>query len=303
MSYNEDVLSPNPEGDDGDAHPSSFPCFNFLSNAEILDDFLLLVNRVGLTDYVADERDQYALLTKIFVESFKFINSHYNPSVAFKIYDKSITMSLGRFCSILGIPMFGTAKKIQNHPADLLELYRGVTNDDDRNAQRGKIRNIQLPAIRYFTYYLATSVLGRENTSNISNYHLAFLSTALDVSRKYNLGAVIARRLAARGPIYGGIIAAHIVAELGLSIAPNDVLLTPQRLDLAAMKLHHCVTPNSGAGNLVYRMLFVDGEEREIPFPQPNLFSIHVRPWSRTKVELDDQLRLLGFNVQHGVVA
>jgi hypothetical protein len=27
-----------------------------------------------------------------------------------------------------------------------------------------------------------------------------------------------------------------------------------------------------------------------------------VRPWSRTKVELDDQLRLLGFNIQHGAV-
>jgi hypothetical protein len=32
------------------------------------------------------------------------------------------------------------------------------------------------------------------------------------------------------------------------------------------------------------------------------LFSIHVRPWSCTKEELDDQLRLLGFNIQHGAV-
>jgi hypothetical protein len=89
------------------------------------------------------------------------------------------------------------------------------------------MRNIQLPAIRYFTYYLATSVLGRGNTSNISNYHLAFLATALDVSRKYNLGAIIGRRLAARGPIYGGIIAARIVDALELPIAPHDILLTP----------------------------------------------------------------------------
>jgi hypothetical protein len=242
------------------------------------------------------------MLTKIFVESFKFTNAHFNPSIVFKIYDKSITMPLERFCSILGIPTFGTARRIQNRPADLLELYRGVTNDDDRTAQRGKIRNIQLPAIRYFTDYLATSVLGRENTSNISNYHLAFLATALDVSRKYNLGAIIARHLAARGPIYGGIIAARIVAELGLSIAPNDILLAPQRLDLAAMKLYHFVTANSCVGKLVYRMLFIDGEEREIPLPQPNLFSIHVRPWSLMKEELDDQLRLLGFNIQHGAV-
>jgi hypothetical protein len=197
--------------------------------------------------------------------------------------------------------MFGTAKKIQNQPADLLKLYRGVTNDDDRIAQRGKIINIQLPAIRYFAYYLATSILGRGNTSNIFNYHLAFLATALDVSKKYNLGALITRRLAARGPIYGGIIATRIVAVLGLSIAPYDTLLAPRRLDLATMKLHHFVTANSCAGKLVYRMLFTDGDEREVPLPQPSLFSIYRRPWSCSKEELDEQLRLLGFHIQQDV--
>jgi hypothetical protein len=185
-----------------------------------------------------------------------------------------VTMTLERFCSILGIAMFGKAKKIQGQPTDLLELYRGVTNDDDRTAQRGKIRNIQLPAIRYFAYYLATSILGRENTSNISNYDLSFLAAALNSSNKYNLGALIAHCLAARGPIYGGIIAARIIAALGLSVDPNDTLLTPQRLDLAAMKVHHFVTTNSCAGSLVYRMLFTDGDEREVPLPQPSLFSI-----------------------------
>jgi hypothetical protein len=302
MSYNEDLMSPNIEGGDGDAHPSTFPCANFLSDAGILDDFLILIKRVGLTAYMTDESNQYAILAKIFVENFKFTNTHFNPIIAFKIYDKSITMSLERFCDILGITMFGTARKMLHQPTDLLELYRGVTNDDECTAQRGKIRNIQLPAIRYFTYYLATSILGRGNTSNISNYHLAFLATALDVSKKYNLGALIARRLAARGPIYGGIIVARIVAALKLPIAPHDILLTPQRLDLAAMKLHHFVTANSCTEKLVYKMLFTDGEEREVPLPQPSLFSIDNRPWSRTKEELDEQLRVLGFNVQHGVM-
>jgi hypothetical protein len=211
-------------------------------------------------------------------------------------------MSLEKFCDIIGIPMFGTAKKMLQQPTDLLELYRGVTNDDDRTVQRGKIRNIQLPAIRYFTYYLATSILGRGDTSNISNYHLAFLATALDVSKKYNLGSLIARLLAARGPIYGGIVVARIVAALGLSIAPHDILLALQRLYLAAMKLHHFVTANSCAGKLVYRMLFTAGEEREIPLPQSSLFTIHRRPWSRSKEELDKQLRLPSFHVQHGAV-
>jgi hypothetical protein len=182
----------------------------------------------------------------------------------------------------------------------LLELYRGVTNDDDHTAQRGKIRNIQFPAIRYFAYYLATSILGRENTINISNCHLAFLAAAFNSSTKYNLGALIARRLAARGPIYGGIIAARIIAAMGLSVDPNDTLLAPQRLDLAAMKVHHFVTANSCARSLVYRMLFTDGDEREVPLPQPSLFSICRMPWSCSKNELDEQLWLLGFHRQQG---
>jgi hypothetical protein len=115
-SYKEDLMSPSigDEGDDGDAHPSTFPCANFLSDAGILEDFLLLVDRVGLTTYMTDESNQYAILMKIFVESFKFTNSSFKPSIAFKIYDKPITMSLEKFCGILGIPMFGTTKKIQN---------------------------------------------------------------------------------------------------------------------------------------------------------------------------------------------
>jgi hypothetical protein len=68
------------------------------------------------------------------------------------------------------------------------------------------------------------------------------------------------------------------------------------------MKLDHFVTANSCAGKLVYRMLFTDGEEREVPLPQPSLFSIHSRPWLCSKVELDEQLGLIGFHVQHGAV-
>jgi hypothetical protein len=112
ISYNEDLMSPNIEGDDGDAHPSTFPYANFLSDVGILEDFLLHIDRVGLTTYMTDESNQYAILTRIFVESFKFTNSHFKPSIAFKIYDKPITMSLEKFYDILGIPMFGTAKKM-----------------------------------------------------------------------------------------------------------------------------------------------------------------------------------------------
>ncbi|KAK1648581.1 hypothetical protein QYE76_066386 [Lolium multiflorum] len=271
-SYNEDIIAPSfaPEEDNGAPNASSFPCYDFLTNAGILDDFFTLVNRAGLATYVGDEREQYYMLTKIFVESFKFHNTQYEPTVAFKIYGNPVTMELEEFCRALDIAPVGTARRIDDNPRDLLELYRGITEDDCRTIQRGKIRNIQLPAIKYFAYYIATSILGRENTSNISSYHLAFLNAALTGQTLYHLGSLIARRLSSRGPIFGGTIALRILTHLRLPLDSNDVPLTPRRLDIAAMKSHHFVTTDSTIDNMVYRMLFADGDEKEIPLPQPD---------------------------------
>ncbi|KAK1661340.1 hypothetical protein QYE76_049499 [Lolium multiflorum] len=265
----------------------------------ILDDFFTLVNRAGLATYVGDEREQYYMLTKIFVESFKFHNTQYEPTVAFKIYDNPVTMELEEFCRALDIAPVGTARRIDDNPRDLLELYRGITEDDCRTIQRGKIRNIQLPAIKYFAYYIATSILGRENTSNISSYHLAFLNAALTGETSYHLGSLIARRLSSRGPIFGGTIALRILTHLRLPLDSNDVPLTPRRLDIAAMKSHHFVTTDSTIDNMVYRMLFADGNEKEIPLPQPGLFSIDRQSWSLTKEEVEEHMKIQEFHQQH----
>ncbi|KAK1667576.1 hypothetical protein QYE76_055735 [Lolium multiflorum] len=300
-SYNEDVITPSfaPEEDNGAPNASSFPCYDFLTNAGILDDFFTLVNRAGLATYVGDEREQYYRLTKVFVESFKFHNAQFEPTVAFKIYDIPITMKLEEFCRALDIAPVGTARRIDDNPRDLLELYRGITEDDCRTIQRGKIRNIQLPAIKYFAYYIATSILGRENTSNISSYHLAFLNVALTGETSYHLGSLIARRLSSRGPIFGGTIALRILTHLEIPLDSNDVPLTPRRLDIAAMKSHHFVTTDSTKDNMVYRMLFADGNEKEIPLPQPGLFNIDRQSWSLTKEAVEEHMKIQEFHQQH----
>ncbi|KAK1616757.1 hypothetical protein QYE76_022274 [Lolium multiflorum] len=300
-SYNEDVIAPSfaPEEDHGAPNASSFPCYEFLTNAGILDDFFTLVNRAGLATYVGDERGQYYRLTKVFVESFKFHNTEYEPTVAFKIYDIPVTMKLEEFCCALGIAPVGTARRIDDNPRDLLELYRGITGDDCRTIQRGKIRNIQLPAIKYFAYYIGTSILGRENTSNISSYHLAFLNVALTGETPYHLGSLIARRLSSRGPIFGGTIALRILTHLDIPLDSNDVPLTPRKLDIAAMKSHRFVTTNSTIDNIVYKMLFADGNEKEIPLPQQGLFNIDRQSWSLTKEVVEEHMKIQEFHQQH----
>ncbi|KAK1631261.1 hypothetical protein QYE76_005576 [Lolium multiflorum] len=300
-SYNEDVIAPSfaPEEDHGAPNASSFPCYEFLTNAGILDDFFTLVNRAGLATYVGDERGQYYRLTKVFVESFKFHNTEYEPTVAFKIYDIPVTMKLEEFCCALGIAPVGTARRIDDNPRDLLELYRGITGDDCRTIQRGKIRNIQLPAIKYFAYYIGTSILGRENTSNISSYHLAFLNVALTGETPYHLGSLIARRLSSRGPIFGGTIALRILTHLDIPLDSNDVPLTPRKLDIAAMKSHRFVTTDSTIDNMVYKMLFADGNEKEIPLPQQGLFNIDRQSWSLTKEVVEEHMKIQEFHQQH----
>src|SRR4051812_1695420 len=97
--YNEDLIEPSiGERDDGDANVSTFPCVDFMTDAGIYEDFLTLFKRFGLTTYMDDESNQYALLTKTFVESFTFHNTTFNPSVKFRIYDVPIAMSLLKFC-------------------------------------------------------------------------------------------------------------------------------------------------------------------------------------------------------------
>jgi hypothetical protein len=62
------------------------------------------------------------------------------------------------------------------------------------------------------------------------------LVAALTGSTPYHLGALIARRLASKGPIFGEIVASRIIAYLGLHVDPSDEKLTPIKLDIASMK-------------------------------------------------------------------
>ncbi|KAK1619714.1 hypothetical protein QYE76_025231 [Lolium multiflorum] len=79
----------------------------------------------------------------------------------------------------------------------------------------------------------------------------------------------------------------------------NDVPLTPRKLDIAAMKSHHFVTTDSTIDNMVYRMLFADGNEKEIPLPQPGLFNIDRQSWSLTKEAVEEHMKIQEFHQQH----
>ena len=68
QSYNKEILVPT-FGYERDArvpNSASRPCNDFLHAAGLLEDFLTLVERVGLTSHMMDDIPQYYGLTKTF---------------------------------------------------------------------------------------------------------------------------------------------------------------------------------------------------------------------------------------------
>ena len=81
-----------------EVRPCEWPCDEFLREAEIYEDFYYLAENAGLTDFLHDQREQYLLLTNIFVQNFHFHARRSPPSVEFYLYDVHKEMSLYDFC-------------------------------------------------------------------------------------------------------------------------------------------------------------------------------------------------------------
>ena len=106
-------------------------------------------------------------------------------------------MSMEKFCEEIGVPNAGKKAKMNSQPTELRTLFTPVCNQDTKDLQRQKISSMLFPHLRYFAYFIARGVLARNNTSNISAPNIVILANALSGESKYNVGALIARRLAA----------------------------------------------------------------------------------------------------------
>ena len=88
-----------------EVRPCEWTCDDFLRAAGIYDDFYSLAENAGLTDFLRDQREQYLLLTNIFVQNFHFHAKRSPPSVDFYLYDEYKEMSLFDLCRVCKIPL------------------------------------------------------------------------------------------------------------------------------------------------------------------------------------------------------
>ena len=98
--------------------PCELPCDDFFRAAGIYDDFYELAEKAGLTDFLHDQREQYILLTNIFVQNCYFHAKKSPPSVEFHLYDEVKKMSLHDFCLVCKIPFVGNIEEPHHSDVD-----------------------------------------------------------------------------------------------------------------------------------------------------------------------------------------
>jgi hypothetical protein len=278
-------------------YPAYYPCVDFMRSAGILQDVQTLISRAGLDDFVDGEPCQYAKLTMSVVQDFKFNWSRSNPMVQYKIYNKTVNLPFNDFCAAIRVPQWGSCEKIKGSPQEFLDLFKMICHGRSFSEDGGKISSIHFPAIRYFAYFITKCVLARKNGSKISIQDLAFLAAALQGNRTYNLGALIANRLATnreKGGICGGLIASRLLAMHNVEPHHLDIQLPIEKLDIVSMIKHEFVSDSSNLSNLSYRITFYKKSwtitkktEKLVGLPAPALFNLDSREdWSITEGEL-----------------
>ena len=129
-----------------------WPCDNFLRAAGIYDDFYELAENAGLTAFLHDQREQYILLTNIFVQNFHFHARSSPPTVEFYLYDEHKEMTLYEFCEVCKLPYEGSVS--EPRPRDVENFIVETTMGEERGVSEVRVASLHFPVLRYYSLLL-----------------------------------------------------------------------------------------------------------------------------------------------------
>lgn len=260
-----------------EVRPCEWPCDEFWRAAGIYEDFYYLAENAGLIDFLHDQREQYLLLTYIFVQIFYFHAKKSPPSVEFYLYDEVKEMSLYEFCRFCKIPFAGSIE--EPHRNDVEGFIDMIAVGEMRKVSDARITSIHCPVLRYFAIFASRCLIGRWNNGNLSAHDIVILRLALFRDTTFSLGAIVAKRLNlnhTKGPIFGGIFASHLATHFNIPIRhyeKEEKLLPPIFLDFKSMVAHNFIVKDN-KNMLKYRLIFDKNYYEIITLPTPSLFNI-----------------------------
>ena len=130
-----------------EVRPCEWPSDDFLRRAGIYEDFYLLIENAGLTDFLRDQCHHYLLLTKnTFVQNFYFFPKNSPPSVEPHLYDVVKRMPLAGFCEVWKIPFEGTLD--EPHRNEVEAFINTIRVGETRKVSDARITSIHFPVLR-----------------------------------------------------------------------------------------------------------------------------------------------------------
>ena len=165
---------------------------------------------------MSDKCRQYYHLTDSFVRRFEFTSQRNTHTVLFDLYDKSYTMDLEDFNDACKIPQWG--RYTEPYKSDCVEFLASIAMGGTRTITQATIGSIHFSAIHYFALIIGRCINGNHDHSHLCASDLSVLKCTVMGDKRYNLGAIIARRLhlnAKDGDLFGGIYATRLANFLG----------------------------------------------------------------------------------------
>jgi len=260
-----------------EVRPCEWPCEEFLRAAGIHDGFYYLAENAGLIDFLRDQREQYLLLTNIFVQKFYFHAKKSPPSMEFHLYGEVKEMSLYDLCRVYKIPFAGSIE--EPHRNDVEGFIDMIAVGETRKVSYARITSIHFPILRYFAIFASRCLIGRGNSGNLSAPDIVILRHALFRDTTFSLGAIDARRLnlnRTKGPIFGGMFASRLASHFNIPIRhyeKEEQLLPPIFLDYKSMVAHDFIGKDKNK-MLKYRLISDKNYYEIITLPAPSLFNI-----------------------------
>ena len=139
--------------------------------------------------------------------------------------------------------------------------------------------SVHFPALRYFAIFASRCLIGRGNSGNLSVPNIIMLQHALLGDNSFNMGAVVAKRLAlnrTKGPIFGGIYASRLSRHFRIPIRhyeKGETILPSYILDYRSMVAHNFIIQNEDK-TLLYNLRFNKKHNETIILHAPLLFDL-----------------------------
>ena len=205
-----------------------------------MEDFMMMANRAGMAHFAGLRTDTYAKITHEFIATFEdnLREVKGNNTVSYSIAGTRQTITFEEFCDCFGFSHDGDRRPNELLLATSSTTWGKISVHGNADYARKKISTIQNPTIRYFTYFLASTLFGRGDMGAMTSPDILVLHQALfgDQHGKPNLGALLCahfrcQRAASAGEIRCGGLVTQIALSRGINLPPMTHVLGTTTLD------------------------------------------------------------------------